>query len=170
MWTQPFLPPMRRARLLEVGGVGLVAAHLLRGDDEFELGAQVPARDAEQLVVDVRDDSELVALAEAIHCGVGLAKRHPARHAVGQELRPRRLELPAELAGHLDRGPAQNLGVELVGATHDLRLDLEEALDELILVVGEAVALGLLFERLEDALLPIDQGAIAVGGHPRGCL
>ena len=34
--------------LLEVGRVGLVAADLLGGDDEVELGAQVAARDAEQ--------------------------------------------------------------------------------------------------------------------------
>jgi hypothetical protein len=42
--------------LFEVDRVGLVAAHLLGGDDEVEFGAQVAAGDAEQLVVDVGDD------------------------------------------------------------------------------------------------------------------
>src|SRR5215213_7393405 len=43
--------------LLEVRGVGLVGAHLLGGDDEVEVGGQVPARLAQQLVVDVRDQA-----------------------------------------------------------------------------------------------------------------
>ena len=73
----------------------------------------------------------LVALAEPVHRRVRLAERQPAGDAVGQELGPRGLELPADLAGDLDRGAAQDLGVELVGAAHDLGLDLEEALDEL---------------------------------------
>ena len=30
----------------------------------------------------------------------------------------------------------------------------------------EAVALGLLGERVEDPLLPVDQGSVAIGGHP----
>src|SRR5262249_32146271 len=59
------------------------------------------------------------------------------------------------------------LGVELVGAAHDLGLNLEEAVDELLSVEREPVALGLLFERVEDPLLPIDQGAVAIGGDPR---
>jgi hypothetical protein len=41
--------------LLEVRGVGLVGAHLLRGDDEVEVARDVAARLAQQLVVDVRD-------------------------------------------------------------------------------------------------------------------
>src|ERR1700742_2531462 len=50
----PLLPADPPRRLVEVRGVGLVAADLLRGDDELELGPQMAARDAEQLVVDVR--------------------------------------------------------------------------------------------------------------------
>ena len=41
MWTQPFLPPIRRAHLTQVGRIGLVAADLLGGDDQVELGAQM---------------------------------------------------------------------------------------------------------------------------------
>ena len=130
--------------LLEVGGVGLVAAHLLGGHDQVELGAQVAARDAEQLVVDVGDDPDLVALREPVHGRVRLPERQPVGDAVGQELRPRGLELPADLARDLDGRAAQDLGVELVGAAHDLGLDLEEALDERLLVEAEAVPLGLL--------------------------
>src|SRR5215207_1251022 len=65
-------------RLLEVRRVGLVAAHLLSRDHELELGAQVAARDAEQLVVDVGDDPDLVALAEPVHRRIGLAEGKPA--------------------------------------------------------------------------------------------
>jgi hypothetical protein len=49
--------------LAQVGVVGLVAPNLLRGDDEVELGPQVAPRDPEELVVDVRDDPDVVATA-----------------------------------------------------------------------------------------------------------
>ena len=153
--------------LLEVGRVGLVAADLLGGDDEVELGAQVAARDAEQLVVDVGDDPDRRS-ACASRSIAAFASRNgmPVGDAVGQELGPRGLELPADLAGDLDRGAAQDLGVELVGAAHDLGLDLEEAVDELLLVEAEAVLGRPPWERVEDPLLPVDQGAVAVGGDP----
>src|SRR5688500_3580249 len=152
--------------LLEVGVVGLVAAHLLRGDDEVELGAQVAPRDPEQLVVDVGDDADVVALSETVHRRVRFAKRGPALDAVGQELRPRGLQLPADLGCDLDRGPAQDLGVELVRARHDLRLDLEKALDQGALVDREPVLGRMRGEGIADPLLPVDQGAVAVSGHP----
>ena len=41
----------------EVGGFGLVGAHLLRGHDEVEVDRDVPARLPEQLVVDVREQA-----------------------------------------------------------------------------------------------------------------
>ena len=82
------------------------------------------------LVVDVGDDPDVVLLAEPVHRRVGLAERQPVGDAVGQELGPRGLDLPADLAGDLDDRAAQDLGVELVGAGHDLGLDLEEAGEE----------------------------------------
>ena len=51
--------------LLEVRGVGLVGAHLLRGDDEVEVDRDVAAGLAEQLVVDVRDQPDLELLARS---------------------------------------------------------------------------------------------------------
>ena len=45
-------------------------------------------------------------------------------------------------------------------------LDLEEALQERLLVDREPVAVGLLLEGVADPLLPVDQGAVAVRGHP----
>src|SRR4051794_23552864 len=73
--------------LLEVRGIGLVAAHLLGGHDQVKLGAEVAARDAEQLVVDVGDDAHVVAFGQAVHRRVRLAERKPARNAVRKELR-----------------------------------------------------------------------------------
>ena len=52
--------------LLEVGRVRLVGAHLLRGHDEVEVGLEVAAREAEQLVVDVGDQTDLELLGEAL--------------------------------------------------------------------------------------------------------
>jgi hypothetical protein len=87
--VQPaFLAAHAPRRLFEVDRVGLVAAHLLGGDDEVEFGAQVAARDAEQFVVDVGDDADFVAFAEPVHRRVGLAEGQPVGDAVGQELRP----------------------------------------------------------------------------------
>src|SRR5215210_5862966 len=52
--------------LLEVRGVGLVGADLLRGHDEVEVDLEVPAGLAEQLVVDVGDQPDLELLLEAV--------------------------------------------------------------------------------------------------------
>ena len=124
------------------------------------------AGDAEQLVVDVGDDPHLVAFAEAVHGRVGLPEGEPPADAVRQELCPRRLDLPADLLRRPYRGAAQHLGVELIGAADDVRLDLEEPLHQRRLVEAEAVPLGLGVERVENPLLPVDQGSVAVGGDP----
>ena len=87
-----------------------------------------------------------------------------AGHAVGQEVRARRLEVPAQLRGHAHGGAAQDLGVQLVRAALDLALDLDEARDQHVAVDREAVAVGLLLEGVVDAGLPVDQGAVAVEG------
>ena len=100
---------------------------------------------------------------------VGLLERLPALHRVGQEARSGRLQRPAELLGDLDRGAAQHLGVQLVGAGLDLLLDLVEERDQLVALDREAVALGLGAERLEGAGVPVDQGAVDVEGHKRDC-
>ena len=107
--------------LVEVRRVGLVGADLLRGDDEVEVERDVAPRLPEQLVVDVGDQAELVLLARASRAArrVSLNGR-PALDRVGQEARARGLERPAEPLGDLDRGAAQDLGVELVGAALDL--------------------------------------------------
>src|SRR5215216_6044979 len=152
--------------LLEVSRIRLVAADLLGGHDDVEPGAKVAPRDAEQLVVDVGDDPHLVPLAEPVHRRVRLAERKPLRNAVGQELGAGWLELPADLLCGLHRGAAQDLGIQLVRAADDLPFDLEEAVQELLLVEAEAVPVGLPAKRLEDSLLPIDQGAVAIRGHP----
>src|SRR4051794_4482961 len=165
--VQPaFLAAYPPRALFEVDRVRLVAAHLLGGDDEVEFGPQMAARDPQQFVVGVGDDPDVVLLAEPIHCGVGLAEGEPVGDAVGQELGPRGLHLPAELAGDFDDRAAQHLGVELVGAGHDFGLDLHEALEEGALFEAEAVFGRLLLAGLDDPLLPVDQGAVTVGGHP----
>jgi hypothetical protein len=71
--------------LLEVRGIGLVGAHLLGGHHELVVLVDVPARLAEQLVVDVRDEPGLELLDELQDVRVGLAEGRPAVHAVGQE-------------------------------------------------------------------------------------
>src|SRR5215212_4229084 len=82
--------------LLEVGLVGLVGAHLLRRHDQVEIHPEVAPRRAEQFVVDVRQDPDLVLLGEALELGIRLTEGRPARDAVGEELRAGRLELPVE--------------------------------------------------------------------------
>src|SRR4051794_15438027 len=165
--VQPaFLAADPARALFEVDRVRLVAAHLLGGDDEVEFGSQVTARDPQQFVVDVGDDPDLVLLPQPVHRRVGLPERQPVGDAVGQELSSRGLDFPADLAGDLDDRPPQHLGVELVGTGHDFGLYFHEALEERPLVEAEAV-LGRLFPAgLDDAFLPVDKGAVAVGGHP----
>src|SRR3954470_7824155 len=156
--------------LLEVRGVGLVGAHLLSGDDEVEVDAEVPPRRAEQLVVDVREDAYLELLGEAFELSVRLAERHPARHARGEEARPRRLELPTELLGRSHGGAPQHFGVELVRAALDLPLDVEEQRHELVPIDREPVPIRLLLERFVRPALPVDERAVAVEGDEANIL
>ena len=144
-------PPLA---LGEVGRVGLVGADLLGGDDEVEVERDVAAGLAEQLVVDVGDQADLVLLGDLLQHRVGLLERRPALDRVGQEAGARRLERPAELLGDLDRGAAQHLGVELVGAGLDLLLDLVEQRDQLVALDREAVAVGL---GLNASYAPVSQ-------------
>src|SRR4029453_17992666 len=90
----------------------------------------------------------------------------PVGDAVGQELGPRGLDLPADLARYLDDRAAQHLGVQFVGAGHDFGLHLEEARQEGPLLEAEAVLGRLLLARFDDPLLPVDLGSVAVGGYP----
>src|SRR5262249_17228021 len=48
----------------------------------------------------------------------------------------------------------------------DLRLDLEEAIEEGPLLDRQAIPVRLLLEGIADPLLPVDQGSVTVGGHP----
>jgi hypothetical protein len=89
-----------------------------------------------------------------------------APHAVGQELGAGGFNRPVDLLGGLHRGAAQHLRVELVRARHDLCLDLEETVEERALVDGEPIAVGLPLEGVADALLPVDQSAVAIRRHP----
>ena len=114
----------------EVGRLGLVGADLLGGDDEVEVDRDVAARLPEQLVVDVREQAELVLLGQLLQLRVGLLEGLPALHRVGQEARARGLERPLEAFGDLDRRAAQHLGVELVGAALDFARDLVEQRDQ----------------------------------------
>src|SRR3954469_2059855 len=150
--------------LLEVSRVWLVRAHLLSGDDEVEVDAEMTPGRAEQLVVDVREDACLELLAEALELGVRLPERHPARHRGGQEPGARGLEVPVQLLGGAHRGTAQDLGVQLVRAALDLALDVDEQRHQLVAVDGEAVPVRLLLKCLVCAGLPVDQGAVAVEG------
>src|SRR5215218_10719837 len=61
--------------LLEVRGVRLVGADLLGGHDEVEVVRYVPAREAEELVVDVRDQAEGESLLDqSLQHRVGLSE------------------------------------------------------------------------------------------------
>src|SRR5215207_5474588 len=150
--------------LLEVGGVRLVGADLLRRHHEVEVRLEVPPRLPQQLVVDVGDQPGLELLAEALELRVGLLERGPAHHRVGQEAGARGLERPAELARDLDGRAAQHLRVQLVGARLDLLLGLEEQRYELLARERVAVLVGLLGEGVVDPGLPVDQRPVDVEG------
>src|SRR3954451_3004547 len=158
------LGPDAPLALVEVRRVGLVGADLLRGDHEVEVDRHVAPRLAEELVVDVGDQPDLDLLLELLQRRVGLLERRPALDRVGQEARPGGLELPADVLGDAHRGAAQDLGVELVGARHDLALDGEEALDDVVAVDLDAVARRLSGEGVVGAALPVDQRAVDVEG------
>ncbi len=105
-------------------------------------------------------------------CRTGLVSLKAGQrwHRVGQEAAARGLQRPAELLGDLDGRAAQHLGVELVRARLDLLLDRVEERDQRVAVDREAVALGLLAERVVGARLPVDQGAVDVECDERDVL
>src|SRR6202035_4636629 len=109
-------PALLRAQapgaLDEVGRVGLVGADLLGGYDEIEVHRYVPTGLAEQLVVDVGHEAELVQLGELGELCRGSLERLPALHRVGQEARAGRFEFPLQATCDLDRSAAQDLCVE----------------------------------------------------------
>ena len=108
-------PPLLAAdpalALGEVRRIGLVGAHLLRGYDQVEVQRDVSPGLAQQLVVDVRDQPDLVLLGDLRQHRVGLLERQPALDRVGQKARARGLQRPAQMLGDLDRRAPQNLGV-----------------------------------------------------------
>ena len=66
----------------------------------------------------------------------------------------------------LDGGAAQDLGVQLVGAGHDLVLNLVEAHQQRLDVQRQPVLGGLPLEGVRDPLVPVDQGPVAIYGDP----
>ena len=84
-----FLAADPAGALFEVDRFGLVAAHLLGGDDEVEFGAKVAPGDAEQFVVDVGDDPDLVAFAERSIAAFASRNGQPVGDAVGRNWRRR---------------------------------------------------------------------------------
>jgi hypothetical protein len=68
--------------LVEVRGVGLVGAHLLGGDHQVVVAGDVPARLAEELVVDVRDQARSGTCRRTSELRRGLLERRPARDGV----------------------------------------------------------------------------------------
>ena len=108
---------------------------------------------------------DVLGLVDLLERRDGLLEGPPALDGVGQELGAGGLERPAEILGDGDRGAAQHLGVELVGAAHDVALVLQKQGNELVLVDRVAVALGLLDERLVRAFLPVDEGSVDVERH-----
>jgi hypothetical protein len=66
-----------------MGGLGLVGADLLGGHHEVEVDRDVAAGLPQQLVVDVREQAELVLLGELLQLRVGLLEGFPALHRVG---------------------------------------------------------------------------------------
>src|SRR5205085_11877094 len=132
---------------------------------EVEVVRDVPPRQAEQLVVDVRDEPGLVLGAELLELRVGLLERGAALDGVGQEARARGLERPADLLGDAHGDTPQHLRVELVGAALELALVLVEAGADLDAVGGRVAASGsLALGRVGDARISGYQPALDVAG------
>ena len=115
--------------LVEVRRVGLVGADLLGGDDEVEVGREVAPRLARGACRRCSRSARPRAFFELLQRRVGLLERAPALDGVGQEARARGLELPVDVLGDADRGAAQDLGVELVGARPRSRAGLRGRAD-----------------------------------------
>src|SRR5205085_8092252 len=98
---------------------------------------------AEELVVDVREQTDLAFLGDLREHRIGLPEGGPALDRIREEARSRRLERPSQLLRDLDRGAAQHLGVELIRPGLNLALDLVEQGDQLVAFDREPVALRL---------------------------
>lgn len=155
-----------RQHVLKVAAVGLVAADVLGGDDEVKghalQRAGVAAR--KRLAVDVGQDHELVVLAQPPEGVHRVRERGPAaaRLAKGLALLGWRRG-QAEGGGDLGVDGGEQVAVLHVGG-RGLLLDFFVVVDfqQPFAVNGEVVGLEERLQAVDDAGLPVDEGAVDV--------
>src|SRR5437773_8518944 len=90
---------------------GFVTFHLLGGHDFVKRDFQLPRRVSEQLVINIRDDSEPKLLVELKQRCYGVVERRPTPDGAGQHAQLRLGEGYAQLRSDPFGNSAQNLAV-----------------------------------------------------------
>ena len=163
--VEPALPADALPRLEEVAVRGLVGAHLLSRDDEIEVHPELPARTRQEVVVHVGEDAEPEPRAcEPLQRRVRVGERRPGGQALGQEPRARLGKRPAKLPRHAAHALGQHLAVAPVALGLDDGLHPLVGLQRPAFVEIPAMGRHRVGEGVDDASVPVDQGAIAVEG------
>ena len=142
----------------------LVGPRVLGGDDPVEGDAEAPVREREEVAVAVRDHAEPEPLLEPAQRGRRVVERGPLADRPGEAVGIRVGGVEAELGAEPAQRLRQDLAIGQVRAGLELGLVPRVALEQLVLACVDAARGEHRLEGVEDALLPVDQGAVAVEG------
>ncbi len=166
-----------RQHVFEIAQARLVGADVLRRVDRVEVDAELPVAEAEILVVDVRQDHQLVVLLEIGQRARRVGKRRPVAHAlaIAHAVVPARRDLP--LLGEALVHHRQQLTIQLPGRLQLLhRFMPRMRFQDGVATERRFRPVGQRFQRFDHAGLPVDQGAVAIEGQhlevgqPHACL
>src|SRR5216117_931714 len=158
----PSWPPFpdTNAALERLARAGFRLRILSNGDDDL-----LPARTRQEVVVHVGEDAEPEPRAcEPLQRRVRVGERRPGGQALGQEPRARLGKRPAKLPRHAAHALGQHLAVAPVALGLDDGLHPLVGLQRPAFVEIPAMGRHRVGEGVDDASVPVDQGAIAVEG------
>jgi hypothetical protein len=82
---KPFSRAYFLARFPKMTRFGLVRSHLLSSYDQLKWNGKVPASEIQQIVVDVRENSQFESFAKSLQRRIGIGEWPPPRKAIGDK-------------------------------------------------------------------------------------
>lgn len=149
---------------VEVAGGGFVGSDLLGCNDAVELDFQESGSALDHVFVNVGEDNEVVVLGEALEGCNGVREWGPGGDGVGQVAFVFWVEGEAVMVGVGLHDCLQDLAVGLEWAMLGFWLKTCVEAEDFFGVWGDAFGSEPREHGCEDALLPVDEGAIAVEG------
>jgi len=151
---------------IEVAGARLVRTNVFSGDDRVELHTETGPAGGERCPIDVAEDDELEPRRQAGECIGGVGERGPVPHRPTEIVGVGGGHFGAEVGSDAAQGFAEYEWIQRSGCcVFDVRLMFAESGDQRFVVERQPVARSPRTQRVGDAGLPVDQGAVAVEAH-----